>query len=108
MDQFETIAERKAVIDRAQEPLLKELNDVKKQIDAFHDRRQEAQVGVYSLSLFCQYDLLLAFRPKLHKLLNSDLLHRMSNIIGLKSSATRKRKLKTQRSSWTLSKQSLR
>jgi hypothetical protein len=52
MDQFETIAERKAVIDRAQEPLLKELNDVKKQIDAFDDRRREAEVGVYSLSLF--------------------------------------------------------
>ena len=31
--QFETIAEQKAVIDRAQESLLKELNDVKKQID---------------------------------------------------------------------------
>lgn len=46
--QFETIAEQKAVIDRAQESLLKELNDVKKQIAAFDDRRQEAQVGVYS------------------------------------------------------------
>jgi hypothetical protein len=52
MGQFETIAEQKAVIDQAQVPLLKELNDVKKQIDAFDDRRQEAMVGVYSLSLF--------------------------------------------------------
>lgn len=108
MDQFKTIAEQKAMIDRAQEPLLKELNDVKKQIDAFDDRRQEAQVGVYSLYLFCQYNLLLAFRPKLHKLLNSDLLHRMSNFIGLKSSARSKRRFKAQRNSWTSSKQSLR
>lgn len=50
--QFETIAEQKAVIDRAQELLLKELIDLKKQIDAFDDQRQEAQVGVYSSSLF--------------------------------------------------------
>ncbi|KAI9465450.1 P-loop containing nucleoside triphosphate hydrolase protein [Lactarius psammicola] len=46
MAQFESIAEQKAVIDRAQEPLLKELNDVKKQIDAFCDRRQEAQAQI--------------------------------------------------------------
>ncbi|KAI9443259.1 P-loop containing nucleoside triphosphate hydrolase protein [Lactarius indigo] len=46
MAQFESIAEQKAVIDRAQEPLLKELNDVKKQIDAFGDRRQEAQAQI--------------------------------------------------------------
>lgn len=52
MDQFEPIAERKAVIDRAQEPLLKELNDIKKQIDTFNDRRQNAQVGVFSVFLF--------------------------------------------------------
>lgn len=52
MDQFEPIVERKAVIDRAQEPLLKELNDIKKQIDTFNDRRQNAQVGVFSMS-FC-------------------------------------------------------
>jgi len=44
--QFETIAEQKAVTDRAQESLLKELNDVKKQISAFNDRRQEAQAQV--------------------------------------------------------------
>lgn len=46
MGQFETIAEQKAVIDQAQVPLLKELNDVKKQIDAFDDRRQEAMTQV--------------------------------------------------------------
>ncbi len=108
MAQFESIAEQKAVIDRAQEPLLKELNDVKKQIDAFGDQRQEAQVGVYSLSLFCQYNLLLGFRLILHKLLNSDWLRKVSNSIGLKSSATSKRRFKTHRSNWTLSKQSLR
>jgi len=49
--QFESITEQRAVIDRAQEPLLKECNDIKKQIDAFDDRRQEAQVCLYSLSL---------------------------------------------------------
>ena len=69
--QFETITEQKAVIDQAQVPLLKELNDVKKQIDAFDDRRQEAMVGVYALSRFYQCDLLFVFSPKLHKPPNS-------------------------------------
>ncbi|KAI0300233.1 P-loop containing nucleoside triphosphate hydrolase protein [Russula brevipes] len=46
MDQYKSIAEQRAVIDQAQEPLLKELNDVKKQIEDFDDRRQEAQTRV--------------------------------------------------------------
>ncbi|KAI0250769.1 hypothetical protein BJV78DRAFT_1127436, partial [Lactifluus subvellereus] len=49
MAQYKSIAEQKAVIDKAQEPLLKELNDIKKQIEAFDGRRQEAQVGVCAL-----------------------------------------------------------
>lgn len=49
MAQYKSIAEQKAVIDQAQEPLLKELNDIKKQIEAFDGRRQEAQVGVCTL-----------------------------------------------------------
>ncbi|KAI0304378.1 P-loop containing nucleoside triphosphate hydrolase protein [Multifurca ochricompacta] len=46
MAQYKSIAEQKAVIDQAQAPLLKELNDVKKQIEAFDGRRQEAQAQV--------------------------------------------------------------
>ena len=55
MAQYKSIAEQKAVIDQAQEPLLKELNEVKKQIEEFDGRRQEAQVGVcirFTISAF--------------------------------------------------------
>jgi hypothetical protein len=51
MAQYKSIAEQKAVIDQAQEPLLKDLNEVKKQIEAFDGRRQEAQVGMCALSI---------------------------------------------------------
>lgn len=44
MAQYKSIAEQKAVINQAQEPLLKESNEIKKQIEAFDGRRQEAQV----------------------------------------------------------------
>ncbi|KAI9509233.1 hypothetical protein F5148DRAFT_978695, partial [Russula earlei] len=46
MAQYTSIAEQKVVIDKVQEPLLKELNEVKNQIDAFDNRRQEAQARV--------------------------------------------------------------
>ncbi|KAH9980223.1 hypothetical protein BGW80DRAFT_1274148 [Lactifluus volemus] len=46
MAQYKSIAEQKAVINQAQEPLLKELNEVKKQIEEFDGRRQEAQARV--------------------------------------------------------------
>jgi hypothetical protein len=49
MAQYKSIAEQKAVIDQAQEPLLKELNEIKKQIEAFDGQRQEAQVRKCSL-----------------------------------------------------------
>jgi hypothetical protein len=55
MAQYKSIAEQKAVINQAQEPLLKELNEVKKQIEEFDGRRQEAQVGVcilFTISAF--------------------------------------------------------
>ena len=44
MAQYKSVAEQKAVIDQAQEPLLKESNEIKKQIEAFDGQRQEAQV----------------------------------------------------------------
>jgi len=51
MAQYKSVAEQKAVIDQAQEPLLKELNEIKKQIEAFDGQRQEAQVRkCFSLS----------------------------------------------------------
>lgn len=51
MAQFKSVAEQKAVIDQAQEPLLKESNEIKKQIEAFDGQRQEAQVRQVSLSI---------------------------------------------------------
>jgi hypothetical protein len=48
MAQYKSVAEQKAVIDQAQTPLLKESNEIKKQIDAFDGQRQEAQVRKYS------------------------------------------------------------
>jgi hypothetical protein len=44
MAQYTSVAEQKAVIDQAQAPLLRELNEIKKQIEAFDGQRQEAQV----------------------------------------------------------------
>jgi len=47
MAQYTSVAEQKAIIDKAQEPLLKELNEVKKQIDEFDGQRQGAQVRTH-------------------------------------------------------------
>ena len=44
MGQYKSIAEQKAVVDQAQEPLLRELNQIKKQIEEFDGQRQETQV----------------------------------------------------------------
>jgi hypothetical protein len=44
MAQYTSVAEQKAKIDQEQEPLLKESNEIKKQIEAFDERREEAQV----------------------------------------------------------------
>jgi hypothetical protein len=44
MAQYKSVAEQRALIDQAQEPLLRELNEIKKQIEAYDERRQEAQV----------------------------------------------------------------
>jgi len=46
MAQYTSVAEQKAMIDKAQEPLLKELNEVKKQVEEFDGQRQEAQARV--------------------------------------------------------------
>ncbi|KAI0269879.1 P-loop containing nucleoside triphosphate hydrolase protein [Gloeopeniophorella convolvens] len=46
MAQYASIAERKALIDEAQKPLLAESNLIKEQVDAFDGKRQEAQVKV--------------------------------------------------------------
>jgi hypothetical protein len=109
MDQYKSIAEQKAVIDQAQEPLLKELNEVKKQIEDFDGQRQEAQVCTYlPLSRSTHNCLSACPRLELRKPLSSDWLHRMSNITGRKNSLTRKRSYGKQRSNWMLSNRSLR
>lgn len=98
MAQYKSVAEQKAVIDQAQEPLLKELNEIKKQIEAFDGQRQEAQVRrCFSIAV---PDLLtLDFRHESRRLPNSDWPHRMSSTTGPKNSLTRKRRYGVPRSS---------
>jgi DNA primase large subunit len=52
MAQYESIAEQTAVIERAQKPLLQELNEVKKKVEEFDGQRQEAQVRAHPPCLF--------------------------------------------------------
>lgn len=52
MAQYESIAEQTAVIERAQKPLLQELNEVKKKVEEFDGQRQEAQVRAHPICLF--------------------------------------------------------
>lgn len=92
MAQYTSIAEQKAKIDQEQEPLLKELNEIKKQIEAFDGRRQEAQVRKCPLASPHQTLLTLGSRLESRKLPSSDWPHRTSSTTGRKNSSTRKRK----------------
>ena len=108
MAQYKSVAEQKAKIDQEQEPLLRELNEIKKQIEAFDGRRQEAQVRKSPLVSSHQKLLTPGSRLGSRKLPSSDWPHRTSSNTGRKSSSTRKRKSGTPRNSWTSSSKSLR
>lgn len=71
MAQYQSIAEQTVVIDEAQKPLLRELNEVKKKVEEFDGQRQEAQVRACPPCLFSPIHLSLASRVELRKPLNS-------------------------------------
>jgi septal ring factor EnvC (AmiA/AmiB activator) len=71
MAQYESIAEQTAVIEQAQKPLLRELNEVKKKVEEFDGQRQEAQVRACSPWSFFSIHLSLASRVELRRPLNS-------------------------------------